>query len=44
MLEKNRKAAVKFGIDARFIEKFANTQKNVEIFGDDLTFLSVRRI
>jgi len=42
MLEKNKKAAVKFGIDARFIEKFANTQKNVEILGDDLTFLSVR--
>jgi DNA modification methylase len=42
MLEASKKAAVKFGIDTKLIEEKANTQKNVEILGNDLTFLSVR--
>jgi len=42
MLEANRKAAKKFGIDAKIIEARINAQKNIEILGDDLTFLSVR--
>jgi len=42
MLEANKKAAVKFGIDTKLIEKRANTKKNIEVLGSDLTFLSVR--
>jgi len=42
MLEVNKKAAVKFGIDTDFIEAKANTQKNIEVLGNDLTFLGVR--
>lgn len=42
MLEVNKKAAVKFGIDTKLIEEKTNTQKNIEILGNDLTFLSVR--
>jgi DNA modification methylase len=42
MLETNRAAAAKFGIDLDLIEKKTNTQRNVEILGDDLTFISVR--
>ena len=39
MLEKSKKAATKFGIDMVLIEKKTDTQKNIEILGDDLTFL-----
>jgi len=42
MLEINRKAAAKFGIDARLIEKNVDTRKNVSVLGNDLTFLSVQ--
>lgn len=42
MLEISKKAAVKFGIDTDFIEKKTDTQKNIEVLGNDLTFLSVR--
>lgn len=42
MLEVNKKAAAKFGIDTTLIEEKTNTQKNIEILGDDLTFISVR--
>lgn len=42
MLEVNKKAAAKFGIDPELIEKKTNTQKNLEILGNDLTFISVR--
>lgn len=42
MLEASKKAAVKFGIDTKLIEEKANTRKNIEILGNDLTFLSVR--
>lgn len=41
MLEVNKKAATKFGIDIEFIEKKVNTQKNINILGDDLTFIGV---
>jgi DNA modification methylase len=42
MLEANKIAAVKFGIDTQLIEERTNTRKNIEILGDDLTFLSIR--
>ncbi|MBM4141208.1 MAG: site-specific DNA-methyltransferase [Nitrospira sp.] len=42
MLAINKKAALKFGIDTDFIEKKTDTQKNIEVLGNDLTFLSVR--
>lgn len=42
MFEVNRKAAVKFKIDTDFIEEKADTQKNIEVLGNDLTFISVR--
>lgn len=42
MLEVNKRAAVKFGIDTDLIEAKADTQKNIEVLGDDLTFLGVR--
>lgn len=38
MLGASKKAAVKFGIDTRIIEEKANTHRNVEILGNDLTF------
>lgn len=41
MLEVSKKAATKFGIDTKFIEEKANTRKNIELLGNDLTFLSV---
>lgn len=34
MLEVNKAAAVKFGIDTHFIEEKTDTQKNIEILGD----------
>lgn len=42
MFETNKKAAIKFGIDIKLIEEKVNTQKNIEILGNDLTFLDVR--
>lgn len=42
MLEVNKRAAVKFGIDTDLIEAKADTRKNIEVLGDDLTFLGVR--
>jgi DNA modification methylase len=42
MLEVSKKAATKFGIDTELIEANVDTKKNIEILGDDLTFLSVR--
>lgn len=42
MLEVNKKAASKFGIDPKLIEANVETKKNIEILGDDLTFLGVR--
>ncbi|MDD3726366.1 MAG: DNA methyltransferase [Candidatus Ratteibacteria bacterium] len=42
MLETNKKVAEKFGIDTAIIERNVDTWKNIEILGDDLTFLSVR--
>ena len=42
MLESNKKAAAKFGIDVNLIEKKVDTKKNIEILGDDLTFIGVR--
>lgn len=42
MLEASKKAATKFGIDTQLIEEKTDTRKNIEILGDDLTFLSIR--
>jgi len=42
MPETNSDIAVKFGIDMEFIEKKADTQRNINILGNDLTFLGVR--
>jgi DNA modification methylase len=42
MLEVNKKSAIKFGIDTEYIEKKVDTKKNIEILGDDLTFIGVR--
>lgn len=42
MLESNRRAAAKFGIDLDLIDRKINGHKNIEILGDDLTFISVR--
>jgi DNA modification methylase len=42
VLEINRQAAAKFGIDLDLIEKRTNTQKNIDILGNDLTFIGVR--
>jgi len=42
MLKENKIEAIKFGIDTKFIEERVNTQKNIDVLGDDLTFISVR--
>ncbi|MBN2463988.1 MAG: hypothetical protein JXB43_10380 [Dehalococcoidia bacterium] len=42
MLDSNKAAAAKFGIDLDFIEKRSNTQRNIELLGNDLMFISVR--
>ena len=42
MLRVNKEIAAKFGIDLDFIEKKSDTQRNVEILGNDLTFISIR--
>ncbi len=42
MLKENIKAAKKFNIDIRLIEKKVDIQKNIEVLGNDLTFIGVR--
>ncbi len=42
MLEANRRAARKFGIDPKEIEANVDIRKNIQVLGNDLTFLSVR--
>lgn len=42
MLEANKRAAVRFGIDTQLIEEKTDTQKNIEHLGDDLSFIRVR--
>lgn len=42
MLETNKRAAVKFGIDTELIETKADTEKNIRVLGNDLTFIGVR--
>jgi len=42
MLEVNKKAAAKFGLDIDHIEKTADTERNLAILGNDLTFIGVR--
>jgi len=42
MLEKNIRAAKKFNIDTKLIERKTNSQKNIQILGDDLSFIHVR--
>ena len=42
MKEENRKAAEKFGIDIELIEKVSDTSRNIDILGNDLTFLNIR--
>ena len=42
MLEVNKNAASKFGIDTKLIEKTADTPKNIETLGNDLTFIGIR--
>ncbi len=42
MLQISKDAAIKFGIDANLIEEKSDTQKNINVLGNDLTFLSVR--
>jgi len=42
MSETNREIAAKFGIDIELIEEKVDIQKNIDILGNDLTFLGVR--
>jgi len=42
MLEENIKIAKKFNIDIQLIEKKVDIQKNIDILGNDLTFIRVR--
>ncbi len=42
MLEVSRQTAVKCGIDTTFIERTADTIKNLILLGEDLTFLNYR--
>jgi len=42
MLETNIKAAKKFNIDTELIRKKTNSEKNIRVLGDDLTFIHVR--
>ena len=42
MLEANIRAAVRFGIDTDFIREKADTEKNIRLLGNDLTFISIR--
>ena len=42
MVETNKAIAAKFGIDLDIIERKTDTQKNIEVLGNDLTFIAVR--
>jgi len=42
MLEPNKRAAIKFGVDLDLIEEKVDIQKNIRILGDDLTFIGVK--
>lgn len=42
MQEASRKVAIKHGLDIDQIEVKSNTQRNLEVLGDDLTFLGYR--
>jgi len=42
MLETNRAIAAKFGIDLDIIERKTDAQRNIEILGNDLTFIGIR--
>jgi hypothetical protein len=42
MLEISKKAAAKFNLNTKLIEKKADTQKNIDILGSDLTFVGIR--
>jgi len=42
MLQSSKQAATKFGLDTELIEKEANTEKNIRVLGNDLTFLDIR--
>lgn len=42
MLEANKRMATKFGIDLDLIERKTNTPKNIEVLGNDLTFIGVK--
>lgn len=42
MLDVNIQAAAKFGIDIKLIQERVDTQKNIELLGNDLTFIGVR--
>ncbi|HCG76651.1 MAG: hypothetical protein COZ37_07145 [bacterium (Candidatus Ratteibacteria) CG_4_10_14_3_um_filter_41_18] len=42
MLQANIAAAKRFNIDTELIERRTDTQKNVRILGDDLTFIHIR--
>jgi DNA modification methylase len=42
MVETNEKIAAKFGIDLRSIEKKTDARRNIDILGNDLTFIGIR--
>lgn len=42
MLEANVKAAKRFNIDTQLIKKRTDSHRNIEILGDDLTFIGIR--
>ncbi len=42
MLETNVRAAVKYGIDTNLIRQKADTDKNIKLLGNDLTFLDIK--
>ena len=42
MIEANKKAAIKFGIDFKLIEEKTDIQTNIDILGNDLIFIGVK--
>ena len=42
MIEANKKAAIKFGTDFKLIEEKTDIQTNIDILGNDLTFIGVK--
>ncbi len=42
MHEASKTAAIKFGIDTEFIRREADTDRNIQLLGNDLTFLDIR--